>query len=457
MLGIDVSVQNLLGPQVYGNYFSLLNFAFLFTVVLDFGLNNYTNRKISMNPELMPKLLVQTSFVKLQLLVLFGVVLFISASIIGYTEMELSLLKLIALMLFLQSFLMFLRANLSGIQWYRADVLMSVLDKSLMIIIVGAMLWTSVLDGEFNIGHFILGQCLAYALAIITVTGLLVYKSNEITTVINWTEVKETLKESAPYALLTFLMLVYFKIDAVMIERMLDDGDIQAGIYAQGYKLLEAAVMFAFLFSSLLLPMFSHLLGRKESVSSLVHLSSRLMLIPVSVLAIIVVTYSADLMKLMYQSQFEYSAQVLPYLILTLIPLGSSYIFGTLITAQGNLRFLNKVAVLAIAVNVAINWVLIPRIGIEGAAIATLITQAFVAIVQWLACSKDHGLSYGLSDYIRALSFLAIMATMSYYSISIDLEWWVKALCLLTLGGVLSFMLKILTVSYIKTFLNYQK
>jgi O-antigen/teichoic acid export membrane protein len=52
-------------------------------------------------------------------------------------------------------------------------------------------------------------------------------------------------------------MAFYNRIDGVMLERMLDNGQEQAGIYAQSFRILDAASMIAFLFSGLLLPMFS--------------------------------------------------------------------------------------------------------------------------------------------------------------------------------------------------------
>jgi O-antigen/teichoic acid export membrane protein len=45
-----------------------------------------------------------------------------------------------------------------------------------------------------------------------------------------------------------------------MLERMLEDGKTQAGIYANGFRFFEAANNIAFLFASLLLPLFSNLL-----------------------------------------------------------------------------------------------------------------------------------------------------------------------------------------------------
>ena len=81
------------------------------------------------------------------------------------------------------------------------------------------------------------------------------------------------IKKSLPYALLILLMTIYYRIDSIMLERMLDDNSLQAGIYAQAYRFFEASNMFAYLFAALLLPIFSRMLKLGEPVRDLVDFS----------------------------------------------------------------------------------------------------------------------------------------------------------------------------------------
>jgi O-antigen/teichoic acid export membrane protein len=46
------------------------------------------------------------------------------------------------------------------------------------------------------------------------------------------------LKKSAPFALLVLMMTFYYRIDSVMLERMLPNGSEQSGIYAMGFRFL---------------------------------------------------------------------------------------------------------------------------------------------------------------------------------------------------------------------------
>ena len=46
LLGIDRSVQNATGADVYGAYYALFNFSFLFNILLDMGITNFNNRNM---------------------------------------------------------------------------------------------------------------------------------------------------------------------------------------------------------------------------------------------------------------------------------------------------------------------------------------------------------------------------------------------------------------------------
>ena len=62
----------------------------------------------------------------------------------------------------------------------------------------------------------------------------------------------EIIKQSLPYAALILLMLLYNRSDAVILERIHVNGRIEAGFYAQGFRLLDALYMFGMIFAGLL-------------------------------------------------------------------------------------------------------------------------------------------------------------------------------------------------------------
>ena len=55
IFGIDAEVQNEVGAEQFGIYFSLLNFSFLFNILLDFGINNFTTKNVAQHPKIASK------------------------------------------------------------------------------------------------------------------------------------------------------------------------------------------------------------------------------------------------------------------------------------------------------------------------------------------------------------------------------------------------------------------
>ena len=50
IFGIDAEVQNRVGTETYGMYFTLLNFTLLFNILLDVGITNYNTRYVAQYP-----------------------------------------------------------------------------------------------------------------------------------------------------------------------------------------------------------------------------------------------------------------------------------------------------------------------------------------------------------------------------------------------------------------------
>ncbi len=426
-LGIEVNVQRILGPEVYGNYFVLLNFAFLFTVLMDFGLNSFNNRKVSRNPQRMSEYLASLGTLKMILGILFVLVMQGVAHWIGFTNQQTRLLWGVGAIIFLQSFLLFLRSNISGIQWYRADVLISVLDRSVSIILCAVLIWGGIEGLGLTIELFILVQIIAYVIGVLVCAALLLKKIDKIRFDFRPKQALSVLKESFYYALLVLLVLSYYKIDAVMIERLLPEGDREAGIYAQAYKLLEASIIFAYLFSTLLLPMFSRMIKKQEKVLSLVRLADQLMLIPATILAVGAAYFSEELMGLLYKEGIAESAEVFTLLILSLIPIGASYIYGTLITAKGDLKTLNIIAGIGLLINVIGNAYFIPKHGIYGAAIMTLFTQTIVCLSQVIVAHRMFSLEVRFRDVAKVV-MLIIALPILYWALDGRLDSWMLEL-----------------------------
>ena len=256
IFGIDRTVQNTVGEGDYGLYATLFDFTFLFYILNDIGLQQFNSRTISQNHSLVHQYLPNLLSLKIVLAGIYLLAVFIAAVIIYPTNYYL-LIFYVAINHILISLVFFLRTNISGLGMYRTDSIISALDKLLLIGVCSVLLWSSFFESNFEIVWFIWAQTLTWALTALVAFFVLRSKIKKWFLRFDFTFWKQILKQSYPFALVFLLMTIYTRVDKVMIERLLINGNIEAGIYAAGYRLLDASNMIGFLFAGLLLPMFS--------------------------------------------------------------------------------------------------------------------------------------------------------------------------------------------------------
>jgi len=445
IFGIDRTVQNTVGSGDYGFYFALFNFSLILNILLDFGITNYNNKNIAQNNQLLGKHLSNVIVLKFLLAILYTVVCLSIAFIIKYDFRQMQMLLFLIANQFLLSFILYLRSNLSGLHLFKTDSMVSVLDRLLMIIICSALLWGNVTSTPFKIEWFIYSQTIAYGLTAFITFLIVLRKAGFLRLHFDWHFFVVFLKQSYPFALLILLMAFYNRIDSVMLERILPNGNEEAGIYAQSYRILDAASMIAFLFAGLLLPIFSKMLKQRESVKQLVQLSYKLILIPVVIFVIAAIFYSQDVMRLLYhENNIYYSAKIFSCIIPGLIAISTTYIYGTLLTANGSLKQLNIMAALAMLTNIILNLILIPQFKAFGSAMSSLITQSLTAVIQILIANRIFKFSINYKFVFLLLIFISAITGLGFL-FKFAFSNWVYGFVLIGIVGILTaFVLKLI-------------
>lgn len=381
VLGIDRTIQNITGAESYGFYFSLLSFSLLFNILLDFGLTNYNNRNISREPGLIASFLGNMMIIRLIFAGIYGIVSIVAAISLGYTGRQLNLLWFLLFNQFIASFILYMRSNISGLQLFITDSFLSVTDRLLMIVICGILLWSGIVHSQFKIEWFVYAQTLSYLITLLITFTLVRLKGNVRRIKFDKKTIVKILKESSPFALLALFMSVYWRIDSVLLERLLPDGQLKAGIYAQSFRLLDAAAMIPYLFAVILLPLYSKMLKNNEDISPVLTLSSKLLMTPLLIITIPLIFISGEIMSVLYRSYIAESSGVFKILMIGIVPVSFVYIFSTVLTANGNLKFLIMITGGGMLMNIILNLFLIPSNGPKGAALSGVITQTCMAAV----------------------------------------------------------------------------
>ncbi len=419
LFGIDATVQNRVGPENYGLYFSLLNLSVLFNILLDLGINNFTTKNLAQEPEKIKKYFSKVFTFRLVLFSIYSLFTFVLALLLGYSGKPFYLLSFLMLNQFLILSIAYLRSHFAGFHFFKTDALISVLDRFLLIIVGGIWLFSEYAPGQVKIEEFIWIQTFCYASTLII--GLILLMRHIERPYLQWDFDFgiSVVKKSWPYALLIVLMVLYTRIDGVMLERIHPNGAYEAGVYAQGFRLLDALFMFGMIFAGLLFPIFSRQLKTSLAVVlDLVKTSANLLLGGI-IIIIFVTVFNASLILGWIYNDVQDAIRPFQFLMLGFFPIGMNFIFGTLLTANGNLKVLNNVSALGILANISINIILIPQYGAFGAAIATFATQAGTAIAQFLFCIHKFKIPKkptGIIKFILLSSSLYFISNFFYDS-----------------------------------------
>ncbi|MFC2175806.1 oligosaccharide flippase family protein [Bacteroidota bacterium] len=448
IFGIDRAVQNEVGAEAYGSYFALFNFALILNIFLDLGINNFNNRNISQHEQLLGKYFPRIVALRLLLAIGYLIICVLLGFVMDYSEQQMLMLGLLCFNQFLLSFLLFLRSNIAGLQLFRIDSFISVLDRLLMIASCGSVLWLFDTTEPFKIEWFIYTQTLSYLITVLFALIVVIRKGGKF--MMNWNPMLLVLilKKSLPFALLILLMSIYGRVDSVLLERLLENGKEETGIYAQAFRLLDASNMIAYLFAVLLLPMFSRMIKFGGEIKPLAGLAAKLLLIPAFTLAVICSTYGADIMNVMYQEHVTASGQVLSLLMFSLLPMAGSYIIGTLLTANGNLKELNIIALIGVISSFIFNLYLIPKYGSIGAAKTCFITQSISFTLQFIVAARLFDFRLFKPNtlfFILPAGLLLLISTLL-----LDVNWITAAGILVVAGGLLTLIAVIPDLTLIK-------
>lgn len=446
VFGIDRVVQNTVGVDAYGTYFSLFSIALIFQIFLDLGIENFIRREISQQPNKAPDFLSSIGILKCLLFIPYALICFGLAVLGGIDPGDYLLLLLVLFNQFLASFILYLRANLGGFQLFRTESVVSVLDRGLMILIVGSLLLYPATSGQFKIEWFVMAQTGSYLIALFVGLGLLLRQIPSKRPRFIFSELIPVLRQIKPYALLVLLMAIYYRSESIWLRILLDDGAAQTGIYAHSFRILDFLSNYALLFPILLLPIFSKTLHQKQPVNGLLQLSATLLIVPSLAVLAPAVLYRKELFALLYPDHIGISANAFSILTISYLGMCISYTFGALLTANGNLMELNWMAGSAVIVSTLLNLTLIPTYGVMGAAVSNATVQVLTIVIHIILVRRilDFRPDKGLLS--RLLIFLIILAVSTWIVSLLPVHWIAGSVILGGLGLGIAVLIRLVNI-----------
>jgi O-antigen/teichoic acid export membrane protein len=191
---------------------------------------------------------------------------------------------------------------------------------------------------------------------------------------------RELQRSAVPFGLFLVVLNLYSYIDSVMLGVM--RGDVETGVYGAAYKVYEGVGYLPGVIASVLTPRLSSLyVTDRQSHRRLVlaGLGGSISL----ALAVTLVGYlmAEPVMVLLFGPEFAVSAQPFRILCLGLVFVFAIWTLHATAISANKERLLVRAALIGLAVNVAVNLYAIPRMGANGAALATVVGELVSLIV----------------------------------------------------------------------------
>lgn len=441
IFGIDMQVQKSLGHEVYGQYQVFLSFCIIFQIILDMGLQNYANKSIAKSPNSFYTLFPNIIIAKLGLGLLYFVIISLGALVLGYTGYQLGLLMTVGLIQMVQSYYLFFRSTLAANQLFTLDSILSVLDRLMLVLICGCLLYLPYFSFGFQLSYFVWAQVLTSIFCCLIAVYIIQRKYKIYWHTFKLIKVVGVIKQSLPFALLVFLMAVFMRLDQVLLEQIC--GSEAVGQYAGLFRLLDAANnMSGVLIGGMLLSFFGKHYKDENVVRNICKLCN-FTLIPMAFLApIIGYYYGADIMDVL-QLKLGISINIHLGILLCAFPAYClMYIYSTLLTAQGKLRTLTYIAIIAVLVNFVGNIILQHSYGVLGACIMHTVTIWLVVLAQIFYANKEYTLPVlGIKTMFYYAVIIIALFSIGKILQTAEMLWWMKSAIVFLTGGIIVLLL----------------
>jgi len=191
-------------------------------------------------------------------------------------------------------------------------------------------------------------------------------------------EAKYLIRESAPLLLSSLFVMVYMRIDQILISKWL--GSEAVGNYGVAVRIAEVFNFVPVYLAVSLLPVFTKTLGDRNS-DELYEVCFRFMNLFIFPVILFFTLFSGEFLDLLFPGQFPEAAGALRILIWSEFFIFAGVIHSTIVLANGLQRYDILFVAIQAAVNIALNWFLIDRLLIQGASWASVVSYGVGLLV----------------------------------------------------------------------------
>lgn len=372
---VGVWVARYLGPEQFGVFSYVLAFTAIFGGIAKLGLDGILVRELVNQPELRNTWLGTAFWLKVAGAFL---VMAIMASVVPFTSNDATTnlyIFIIAAGLVFQGFEVvefYFQSQVLGKLISICKVFqltLSSLIKVYLVLTEADLLWFVLVAASD-----VLGLALSYFVAFRLKTDTGFFRN------FDWNIAKALLKDSWPLILSSLVVMIYMRIDQIMVKEIL--GAHEVGIYSAAVRLSEAVYFVPVMISTSLFP--AILNAKAQSKALYEKRLSRLYFFLIWLAIFFGATFSllgGQVVEFLYGPDYKEASQVLEIHIWASIFVFVGAASGKWYLSENlqKYRFINQL--LGAIMNIVLNFYFIESFGLLGAALSTIISYAFAAYI----------------------------------------------------------------------------
>ena len=195
---------------------------------------------------------------------------------------------------------------------------------------------------------------------------------------------KKLLKEALTLGVVLFVIQFYFRIDTIMLGVLASEVDV--GLYSTAYNLMEGTFFIPTVVMAAIFPRLS------QKKYFLPFFRKGVLLLTLSGLACggTFFLLAEFIINMFFNPQFQNSVNILKTLSLAIPLVYLGYLTTQSLVALDHNRSYLAIILIGLIMNVILNFWMIPKYGASGAALATVITEAFIPLNCFLIILKYH-------------------------------------------------------------------
>ena len=200
--------------------------------------------------------------------------------------------------------------------------------------------------------------------------------------------------------------------------------------------------MIPVMFGGMLLPIMTRGLSSGSDITPLAKMAGRMLLAPLGVGAVTLATFPEEVLSLLYTSPAASAVTSFRFLMIALVPVGVIYIYSTMLTAAWKLKVLGIITLSGMLLNVMLNLVLIPWLGIAGAGYTALLTQTLVAVACMVSVTKTMTGIAGKGRIFKYIMMLSLTFLAGWILRRTGISWMAAAALQLGTGIALALLFR---------------